>query len=131
MYLGHGLECINEEISLHIDTSTLPILPDALKMAELDTVPGGSKRNMKYIKDKVAFIGDAINAKLILSDAQTSGGLLIAMDENNAERVHETYRRIYLWLCDDHRQGRAKRTKKILLSFKWNRIPVYGVRHAL
>ena len=79
------LECINENISLHIDASTLPILPDALKMAALDTVPGGSKRNMKYVEDKVTFVGDAINAKLILSDAQTSGGLLIAMDENDAK----------------------------------------------
>jgi len=83
--LGHGLECINENISLHIDASTLPILPDALKMAALDTVPGGSKRNMKYIEDKVLFVGDAVNAKLILSDAQTSGGLLIAMDEKDAK----------------------------------------------
>ena len=83
--LGHGLECVNKDISLHIDASTLPILPDALKMAELDTVPGGSKRNMKHIEDKVDFIGDAVNAKLILSDAQTSGGLLIAMDEKDAK----------------------------------------------
>jgi len=83
--LGHGLECVNPKISLHIDASAVPILPDALKMAALDTVPGGSKRNMKHIEDKVAFIGDAINSKLILSDAQTSGGLLIFMDEKDAK----------------------------------------------
>ena len=83
--LGHGLECINEDISFHIDASAVPILPDALNMAELDTVPGGSKRNMKHIEDKVAFVGDAIHSKLILSDAQTSGGLLIAMDEDDAK----------------------------------------------
>jgi len=83
--LGHGLECINEEISLHIDTATLPILPEALKMAALGTVPGGSKRNMKHIEARVAFVGDAVNAKLILSDAQTSGGLLIAMEEKDAK----------------------------------------------
>jgi selenide,water dikinase len=40
---------------------------------------------MKHIEDKVAFIGDAVNAKLILSDAQTSGGLLIAMNEKDAK----------------------------------------------
>jgi len=83
--LGHGLECVNENISLHIDSSTLPILPDALAMAALDAVPGGSKRNVKHIEDRVAFIGDALQHKLILSDAQTSGGLLIAMDEQNAQ----------------------------------------------
>jgi len=83
--LGHGLESINDAISFHIDSTSLPILPDALKMAELGTVPGGSKRNMKHIEEKVLFKGDAVSAKLILSDAQTSGGLLISMDEKDAE----------------------------------------------
>jgi selenide,water dikinase len=82
--LGHGLESINDAISFHIDSASLPILPDALKMAELGTVPGGSKRNMKHIEEKVLFKGDAVSAKLILSDAQTSGGLLISMDEKDA-----------------------------------------------
>jgi selenide,water dikinase len=40
---------------------------------------------MKHIEDKVTFVADAINSKLILSDAQTSGGLLIAMDKNDAK----------------------------------------------
>lgn len=83
--LGHGLECVNENISLHIDSSTLPILPDALAMAALDAVPGGSKRNVKHIENRVTFNGDALQHKLILSDAQTSGGLLIAMDKKDAQ----------------------------------------------
>ena len=83
--LGHGLECVNDAISLHIDSSTLPILPDALAMAALDSVPGGSKRNVKHIENRVAFVGDAIQHQLIMSDAQTSGGLLIAMDEKDAK----------------------------------------------
>jgi len=83
--LGHGLECVNENISLHINSSTLPILPDALAMAALDAVPGGSKRNVKHIENRVTFNGDTLQHKLILSDAQTSGGLLIAMDEKDAQ----------------------------------------------
>jgi len=83
--LGHGLECVNDTISLHIDSASLPILPDALAMAELDAVPGGSKRNMKHIESRVTFQGNNEQHKLILSDAQTSGGLLIAMDENDAK----------------------------------------------
>ncbi|KYJ87649.1 selenide, water dikinase [Sulfurovum riftiae] len=84
--LGHGLECMNDEISFHIDSASLPILPDAFKMAELGAVPGGSKRNMKHIEEKVLFKGDNVeDTKLILSDAQTSGGLLISMDEKDAK----------------------------------------------
>jgi len=92
--LGHGLECINEEISLYIDSSTLPILDEALHMAELGTVPGGSKRNMKHVENRVDFVGKGLDAKLILCDAQTSGGLLIAMDAQDAQeyikRIEET-----------------------------------------
>jgi selenide,water dikinase len=40
---------------------------------------------MKHIEEKVLFKGDAVSAKLILSDAQTSGGLLISMDEKDAK----------------------------------------------
>ena len=74
-----------ENISFFIDSSTLPILPDVAKMAALDTVPGGSKRNMKHIESRVSFVGNGENSKLILSDAQTSGGLLVAMKEEDAK----------------------------------------------
>ena len=83
--LGHGLECVNDKISLHIDSAALPILPDALEMAVFDAVPGGSKRNMKHVTPRVTFLGDSEVHKLILSDAQTSGGLLIAMEEKDAK----------------------------------------------
>jgi selenide,water dikinase len=48
---------------------------------------------MKHIEEKVLFKGDAVSTKLILSDAQTSGGLLISMDEKDAreylDRIEE------------------------------------------
>jgi len=83
--LGHALECMNEAVSFYIDSRAVPILPDALEMAALGSVPGGSKRNMKHIETRVAFRPGAEEAKLILSDAQTSGGLLIAMEEQDAK----------------------------------------------
>jgi len=92
--LGHGLECINEDISFFIDSSALPILPDVEAMIALNAVPGGSKRNMKHMESRVSFIGNGENFKLILSDAQTSGGLLVAMKEEDAKeyvkRLEET-----------------------------------------
>ena len=92
--LGHALESMNDAISFDIDSGLLPILPEVSAMAELGAVPGGSKRNMKHIESRVAFKKGAEDAKLILSDAQTSGGLLISMNAKDAneylKRIEET-----------------------------------------
>ena len=83
--LGHALECINDLVSFSISCSNVPIVFEAIDLANADVIPGGSKRNMKYVTDKVTFINDLpIHCKALLCDAQTSGGLLIAMKECDA-----------------------------------------------
>ena len=43
-------------------------------------------RNMKYTEDKITYLNNLPNhCKAILCDAQTSGGLLIAMKEDDAK----------------------------------------------
>lgn len=83
--LGHGFESTNESISLSINASDVPIMSDVFELASQDVVPGGTKKNMKYLEDKVAFLGDSEKYRLLFCDAQTSGGLLISMDENDAK----------------------------------------------
>jgi selenide,water dikinase len=82
--LGHAFECTNESVTLSIQASSVPIMADAFELAAQDVVPGGSKRNLKYLEDKVNFVGDAQKYALMLCDAQTSGGLLISMSEKDA-----------------------------------------------
>ena len=83
--LGHALESTNETISLSIDSSAVPIMDDAFELASRDVVPGGTKKNMKYLEDKVTFLGDSQKYRLMFCDAQTSGGLLISMNEKDAK----------------------------------------------
>lgn len=83
--LGHALESSNENVSLSIDASLVPILVDAFELAGEGVVPGGTKRNMKYLEDKVSFIGESEKYRLMLCDAQTSGGLLVSMNEKDAQ----------------------------------------------
>ena len=83
--LGHALESTNKDVSISIDASCVPIMSDAFELASRDIVPGGTKRNMKYLEDKVNYVGDASRYALMLCDAQTSGGLLISMDEKDAQ----------------------------------------------
>ena len=82
--LGHAYESTNESVTLSIDAKSVPVMADAFDLADKDVVPGGSKRNMKYLADKVTFVGDASKYSLMFSDAQTSGGLLISMNEKDA-----------------------------------------------
>jgi len=82
--LGHALESTNDGVTLSIDAKSVPVMADAFDLADKDVVPGGTKRNMKYLEDKVTFVGDASKYALMFSDAQTSGGLLISMNEKDA-----------------------------------------------
>ncbi len=84
--LGHAIECINKDISFSFDSKNVPILSEIVELIKQDIVPGGTKRNLKYIQENVAFdakIDDVY--KTILCDAQTSGGLLIAMNKDDAK----------------------------------------------
>lgn len=89
--LGHALESTNENVSLSIDSSAVPVMADAFELAGKDVVPGGTKKNMQYLEDKVLFIGKAEKFRLMFCDAQTSGGLLISMNEKDA---HEYVKRV-------------------------------------
>jgi selenide,water dikinase len=62
-----------------VDAGAVPILdPRVLELARADVVPGGTRRNLAHVRPHVAF-GDLDEAeRVVLADAQTSGGLLIA-----------------------------------------------------
>jgi len=86
--LGHLSEmCEASCVSANIDYHSLPFLPTVKELAEKGIVPGGTKRNLKFIKDNVKF-GEHLTDidKLLLADAQTSGGLLISLPAEKAEK---------------------------------------------
>jgi len=83
--LGHTLESTRDDITYLIESSNVPIMNQVKELCEQNIVPGGSKRNMKYLEDKISYDSSISNTtKQILCDAQTSGGLLIAIDKNDA-----------------------------------------------
>jgi selenide,water dikinase len=82
--LGHAFESTNEFVSLSIEGQNVPVMGEAFDLASKGVVPGGTKRNMKYLEDKVTYIGNAKTYELMFCDAQTSGGLLISMNEKDA-----------------------------------------------
>jgi selenide,water dikinase len=61
-----------------LDASAVPLLPGVLGLAERDVVPSGTKRNHSWVSATTDFGSCTPAEQLVLSDAQTSGGLLIA-----------------------------------------------------
>jgi len=84
--LGHALEMASgTRVTIRLESTSLPLLEGAVRLAEEGSLTGGCKRNRSYLQDKVA-IDPAIPAGLaeVAFDPQTSGGLLIALPQKEA-----------------------------------------------
>jgi selenide,water dikinase len=78
--LGHLVEiCEGSLVSAELDFKKIPLMPNLEKYIGLSAVPGGTIRNWKSYGEKVKGVDEF--RKSILSDPQTSGGLLIAIEE--------------------------------------------------
>ncbi len=84
--LGHLSEATRlSRVTAVVESSSVPKLPDALKLAGEGAVPGGSHRNLRFIEPFTRWSDSLTEAeKLLLCDAQTSGGLLISVDPADA-----------------------------------------------
>lgn len=79
--LGHLLEMLGPDIDAELDAPAIPLLPGAVDLAERGVLPGGSKRNRVAQQDRVVAEGIEDSLLSVLFDAQTSGGLLIAVPD--------------------------------------------------
>ena len=80
-FLGHAWEmAAASKVKLLIYSAKVPVLAKAYECINMGTVPGGSYNNQKYLEDKVSYsAGVSIQMQIAFCDAQTSGGLLIAV----------------------------------------------------
>jgi selenide, water dikinase len=70
-----------------VDADAVPVLEGVLDLARRDVVAGGTKRNHAWLNATTAWGGCTLPEQLILADAQTSGGLLLATDSPDALRA--------------------------------------------
>ncbi len=84
---GHAYEMSGEgRVSIHFEFDKLPIIPEALEMANMGIIPAGTYNNRSYISPKSRWDIDT-DDDIIFYDAQTSGGLLIAINPNQADAL--------------------------------------------
>ena len=86
---GHGLEMAEGSgVRLEIELAKVPIMREALAMYEKGMTTGVNKLNRAQVEPKSRFEADVPDWHLeIVFDPQTSGGLMVALPEDQAESL--------------------------------------------
>ena len=79
--LGHLRNMLEaSKVSARVSIGTLPVFDDVRNLIDQDAVPGGTVRNLDAVRECTSFADNVGKVDRLLSaDAQTSGGLLIAV----------------------------------------------------
>jgi selenide,water dikinase len=86
---GHALKMAEaSKVGMRIHARKVPVITEAITFASMGMIPLGSRSNKKFCSDHLD-IDQRIDPLLIhiLSDAQTSGGLLISVPEEKADSL--------------------------------------------
>jgi selenide,water dikinase len=79
--MGHLAEMLGSgDVGARVDARQVPVLEEAWQLARDGAVPGGTRRNLASVQPIVDW-SESLNEvdRLVLADAQTSGGLLMAV----------------------------------------------------
>jgi selenide,water dikinase len=85
---GHAYEMSGGRFTMQFDYGALPFVPEALPLARECIVPGGSYANQAYLEPMTAFEAEQ-GDDILFYDAQTSGGLLMAVSATDAPKLRE------------------------------------------
>ena len=85
--MGHACEMAEASgVTLQIHAGSVPVMARAREMAQMGLIPAGAYRNRDFFGPRVD-LGDDVPLDLsdVLFDPQTSGGLLVALPEDEAQ----------------------------------------------
>jgi selenide,water dikinase len=75
-------------VSATVEAAAVPLLPGAEELANAGEVPGGTRSNERSLRTSVQWSDAVLPARrILLCDAQTSGGLLIAVPQSAQPRL--------------------------------------------
>ena len=87
-FLGHLQEMSAGNVTMKVNAAEVPFFEEALEMAAMGIIPAGTYANRAHLEGKVAFAKElGFEREMVLFDAQTSGGLLIALGEADASKA--------------------------------------------
>jgi selenide,water dikinase len=85
--LGHLAQMLGNDLSAELDFDAIPLLPEAIDLAAEGVLPAGSRRNIDALADRVDTSSLDAARRSVIFDAQTSGGLLIAIDPQQSDAL--------------------------------------------
>lgn len=93
---GHAMKMAEASgVSFRIRTSQIPLFPGAYQVYEKGSIPGATFRNLEFTGQHAHCTrGVDYNLKMLVHDAQTSGGLLMAVNPDHAEPLIEELNRV-------------------------------------
>ena len=94
--LGHALKMADgSNVSMQIDSTKVPCLPGVMDLIEMGCIPGAAFRNQEYTNESCEFEPSVdYNHKMLVLDAQTSGGLLMCVPEAKANEIIEELQKV-------------------------------------
>jgi selenide,water dikinase len=90
--LGHLSHlCRESNLTAQLNSQKVPAIdPEVVNFINQGCVPGGSRKNLELAKEFTKFADQIDEAgQILLADAQTSGGLLLAVNPDHLEQAHE------------------------------------------
>lgn len=92
--LGHLHEMTSgSRVTARISFARVPVLEEARSLVRRGAIASGTSRNYEYLRPRVTFSGVDEFDEIILSDAQTSGGLLMAVPRERLESLQAALRK--------------------------------------
>ena len=92
-FMGHLSEMLGDKYSAIIDYKNIPILDGAKKAASEFVFTKGGQRNRMHMENMVEFLVDDFALEEVLYDPQTSGGLLVSINKDDAKDALEELRK--------------------------------------
>jgi selenide,water dikinase len=87
--VGHALKLAQaSKVSINIHTQDVPHLKGSYELAEMGCLPGACFRNQEYVEEQCFIDKDVVyENKMLIHDAQTSGGLLICVPPKHVDAI--------------------------------------------
>ena len=87
--MGHGCEMAEASgLTASVYAADVPVMARAREMARMGLIPAGAYRNRDFFGPRVSISDDVpLDLSDVLFDPQTSGGLLLAMPEGDADEL--------------------------------------------
>ena len=87
--LGHAKKMADAgSVTMRIDSAKVPLLTGAYDLVEMGCIPCAAQKNLDFVEPAARFAGNLdFNMKMLLLDAQTSGGLLMSVSADRAADI--------------------------------------------